>query len=152
VYLISHRGNLNGPNRDTENTIPAVKAALDAGYDCEVDVWFVDGRWYIGHDSPWQVVTQEFLQHGGLWCHAKNLAALMRLRDMGVEVFWHEHDERTLTSFGHIWTYPDKELCEDSICVHKGPPSTLSNVGEISACIGICSDYIQQYVGMFDEA
>ena len=37
MILISHRGNINGPNIDKENKPSYISAAIDKGYDCEVD-------------------------------------------------------------------------------------------------------------------
>jgi len=151
MYLISHRGNLNGPKPDAENTMAAVRTALDKGFDCEVDVWLIDDIWYLGHDRPEQATTLEFICREGIWCHAKNLDALRFLNKIGAEVFWHERDARTLTSWGHIWTYPGQELCEDSICVHLGTPINLG-CPEAITIAGICSDYIEQFAEIEYEA
>ena len=45
MYLISHRGNVNGKNPDRENSPLYIKAALTLGYDVEVDVWYIDKEW-----------------------------------------------------------------------------------------------------------
>ena len=46
MILISHRGNLNGPNEDRENSPYYIMEAIDDGYDVEVDLWWVDGKVY----------------------------------------------------------------------------------------------------------
>ena len=38
MILISHRGNINGPNPEMENNPEYIQKALDLGYDVEVDV------------------------------------------------------------------------------------------------------------------
>ena len=76
----------------------------------------------------------------GLWCHAKNIAALEELTSLGAHVFWHQEDDVTLTSRGFLWTYPGKDLTSKSICVmpEKAKYKTIE-------CAGICTDYIKRY-------
>ena len=71
MHLISHRGNVNGKT-DRENKPLYIKAALALGYDVEIDVWLVDGKWWLGHDGPETPTNINFLKTKGLWCHAKN--------------------------------------------------------------------------------
>ena len=52
MKYIAHRGNLNGPNRLLENKPDYLNVALSLGYDVEVDVWFIDGKFFLGHDRP----------------------------------------------------------------------------------------------------
>ena len=52
MILISHRGNINGKNESLENSKSYIKRALDLGYDVEVDVWFNNKTFYLGHDEP----------------------------------------------------------------------------------------------------
>ena len=52
MKLISHRGNLNGPNKEHENHPDYIWEALQAGYEVEIDVWWVDGKFKLGHDEP----------------------------------------------------------------------------------------------------
>ena len=42
MIKISHRGNIKGPNMDRENRPSYVDAALQLGYDVEVDVRLID--------------------------------------------------------------------------------------------------------------
>ena len=37
-YFISHRGNLNGPDRDNENKQSYIEFALNKGFDVEIDI------------------------------------------------------------------------------------------------------------------
>ena len=72
MILISHRGNINGPNPEMENNPEYIQKALDLGYDVEVDVWGTKyGAWYLGHDGPEYLIDAKFLRQKGLWCHAK---------------------------------------------------------------------------------
>lgn len=136
MKIISHRGNLNGPNSITENSVLAISAALDKGFDVEIDVWFKNGKWYLGHDKPNYQIDESFLENKKLWCHAKNLDALnLMLKNKKIHCFWHQNDDFTLTSKNYIWTYPDKDTRYSSIIVlikkQKIPKKTF----------GICTDF-----------
>jgi len=79
--LISHRGNLTGSEPARENSPEFIKEALNAGFDVEIDVWFLDEAFYLGHDKPQYCINNNFLfDHGlSLWCHAKSISALTGL-------------------------------------------------------------------------
>tara|TARA_R100000008_G_scaffold85343_1_gene75007 strand:- start:60 stop:506 length:447 start_codon:yes stop_codon:yes gene_type:complete len=140
MKLIAHRGNISGPS-EYENHPNYIEEALELGYDCEVDVWYKEGEYWLGHDEPVYDVGKSFLRNDKLWCHAKNLEALHRMLQDHVHCFWHQEDDATLTSRGYIWTYPNKELMRGSICVLP----ELGINGNIDECRGICSDYLEKY-------
>ena len=123
MRLISHRGNINGKNPELENKPEYVFDALKLGYEVEVDVWFVDGDFYLGHDNPKYKITAPFISNNKIWCHAKNIIALNEMKKIndrfGYELhyFWHQNDDVTITSNGYLWTYPGKELTLNAIQV-----------------------------------
>jgi len=141
MILIAHRGNLHGPLPERENQPKYIKEALALGFAVEIDVWLVKNKWWLGHDQPQYKTSLKFLKTKGLWCHAKNVQALAKLLTSGIHCFWHENDERVLTSKGFIWTYPGKELSKNSIAVM---PETVTN-WQLKNCAGICSDQLKQY-------
>ena len=140
MILISHRGNINGRIPEEENNPKYIKDTLTLGYDVEVDVWFVDNKFYLGHDGPTYLVSSTFLQDDRLWIHCKNPAALEALKFSKCNYFYHETDTVALTSHKFIWAYPGKQPIKNSIAV-------MPEIGndDITQCIGICSDYIQNY-------
>jgi hypothetical protein len=146
MKLIAHRGLINGPDIDLENRPEQIKLALGQGFDCEVDVWFQDDQWFLGHDRPDYKIDFEFLEQPGLWIHAKNLNALYVLgADTKLNFFWHQNDDHTLTSLGYIWTYPGKPLTLNSISVM--PEWTYPDLSAYKPnCFGICSDYVGKLV------
>ena len=150
MIYIAHRGNLSGPDPGHENRPEYLRKALEDGYDIETDVWYVDGKWYLGHDSPQYRTEYSFLETSGVWCHAKNLEALERmLRNESIHCFWHQEDDYTITSAGYIWTYPGKELPENSICC---VPERCSGIPKgIKRCAGVCTDYVYQYEEILEE-
>ena len=40
MKLIAHRGNINGPNPETENTVNQIDKCIEEGYDVEIDLWY----------------------------------------------------------------------------------------------------------------
>ena len=47
MILISHRGNIDGPEPNTENKPSRIQYTISQGYDVEVDFWFVKNKFYI---------------------------------------------------------------------------------------------------------
>tara|TARA_B100002019_G_scaffold108877_1_gene93553 strand:+ start:57 stop:482 length:426 start_codon:yes stop_codon:yes gene_type:complete len=140
MYLISHRGNLNGIQKDKENEPEYIISAIDKGFDVEVDVRFENNKFFLGHDYNQFEVNKEFLLNKKIWCHAKTNEALLALDEIKAHFFWHQEDDYTITSKGYIWTYPGKKLLSKSICVLP----EKANYKEIN-CIGICSDFIEKF-------
>lgn len=137
MKIVSHRGNLNGRNPEQENHPSYIQKAIDAGYDVEVDVWYVNGEYYLGHDSPQYTVHETWLKEleEVLWCHAKNDAAFERMLSVGLHCFWHEADRFTLTSRGIPWCYPNNFL-QKGITVVIGDQTSINQ-----DVLGICTDY-----------
>tara|TARA_Y100001937_G_scaffold68534_1_gene93632 strand:- start:222 stop:674 length:453 start_codon:yes stop_codon:yes gene_type:complete len=141
--IISHRGNISGPEPWYENKPSFIEEARSKGFDVEIDVWFVEGEWFLGHDEPEYITSESFLNREGLWCHAKNIESFNRLLNIGAACFWHEDDKYTLTSNGFIWTYPGMILTKKSICVMPEKYSACSQ--DLTSCFGICTDYPEKY-------
>jgi len=134
MILISHRGNLTGPDIERENQPRHIHECLNKGLNVEIDVWYKDGLFFLGHDTPQYEVSSCFLKNQKLWCHAKNLDALYKMADSGsIHYFWHQKDDFTLTSQNIIWTYPGNPVTLKSVIV------TDSKI--IDACYGVCTDY-----------
>ena len=51
MILISHRGNLDGPNKSFENSPSYICEAIDRGFDVEVDLWKTN-KLFFGHAEP----------------------------------------------------------------------------------------------------
>lgn len=137
MILISHRGNMNGPNTETENNPEFINRVLSLGIYVEVDVWYKDGFYYLGHDEPVYPVELSFLQQTRVVCHAKTPITLHQLLKFpNINCFAHDKDDCVLTSCGWIWTYPGKPLTPLSICVLPELADT-----DCTNCLGICTDY-----------
>jgi len=140
MYLISHRGNVNGIQLENENKPDYLNLAIEKGFDVEVDVRFEYNKFFLGHDNSQYEIDKNFLLNKKVWCHAKNFEALLALDKINAHYFWHQEDDYTITSKGYLWTYPGKKLSKISICVLP----ENSNYKKIN-CLGICSDFIEKY-------
>lgn len=141
MIYISHRGNLNGPIGMKENHPSYIKEAIRQGFQVEIDVWYDQGKFILGHDRPQYEVKKHFLLDRKLWCHAKNHEAFQQMmRDNKIHCFWHEEDDFTITSKGFVWAYPGNTKVHG---IWVMPERYNLNPGK--NCLGICSDYVQMY-------
>jgi hypothetical protein len=144
MILIAHRGNTNGPMESWENEPTYIDLAINKGFDVEVDVWYVDGVLYLGHDKPQYGVDFRWFRDRltKLWIHCKNMDAVIffKITQYDFNYFWHETDTITLTSTNYIWAYPGKQPIDKSIAVMPE-----INDDQLNLCIGICSDFIAKY-------
>jgi hypothetical protein len=144
MILIAHRGNTNGPMKSWENEPTYIDLAISKGFDVEVDVWYIDGLLYLGHDEPQYGIDLRWFTDriSKLWIHCKNIEAIIYFQncEYGFNYFWHETDTIALTSTNHIWAYPGKQPIHKSIAVMPE-----INNDDLSLCIGVCSDYITKY-------
>lgn len=142
MIVISHRGNLDGPNPEMENKPVYIKKALDKSIMVECDIWCKNGELWLGHDEPQYKIDLEFLKHNLLICHAKNCQALDVLINNNIHCFSHNMDDVVLTSKNWLWTYPGKPVIKNSIAVM---PEMVDN-WDITLCKGVCTDYCLKYL------
>jgi hypothetical protein len=143
MIIISHRGNISGPDPENENKPEFILKTLKQ-FDCEIDLWNIKGNLYLGHDEPQYAVGLDFLKKQGLWIHAKNIDALNYLHGKKLNYFWHQEDEATITSNGFIWCYPGI-YCKNGITVEIGYNTKVHNDLAESTIKGICTDYPLDY-------
>ena len=146
MKVISHRGNLNGPNKQTENTIESIKAAINLGFDVEIDVWYIDNILYLGHDSD-SLITDYNLKNfllensSKLWIHCKNIESLVHLLNFSeLNLFGHSNDEYVLTSKHNIFCKPGVPTNEKSIIVMP-EMSPIYSEDSFNNCYGVLTDY-----------
>jgi hypothetical protein len=142
--MISHRGNLRGPKPGQENKPAYIDKAINKLYEVEIDIRFIEGCFYLGHDTPEHCVDLHWIKERSdfLIFHCKNLPALFLLKDEH-HCFWHNSDTYTLTSKNKIWTYPNNCVGPDCIIVDlEKPTQEKVNAWKRQHCHGICSDYV----------
>lgn len=146
MKFISHRGNLNGARPDLENKPSQIEEVISLGYDCEIDIWYIDGSVFLGHDEAQYLIDSTFLLINAprLWVHCKNIEALLWCQNSQIKnlnYFWHQEDKVTLTSLKFIWAYPGFQPIDESVAVMP----EINNETQLTTCIGICSDIIDIY-------
>ena len=144
MILFSHRGNLHGPLPERENSPRYIEEAISLGYKVEIDVWSINGVYFLGHDGPVFEINHNWLENKPLLCHAKNAEALERMiSNPAIHCFWHENDDHTLTSGGLIINHSRGVVpTKMSVCML---PELLEDKINPDEYYGICSDYIERY-------
>lgn len=146
MIIIAHRGLINGPDLFKENEPGHISHLLQSDWHVETDVWWQDNAWWLGHDHAAYLINFDFLLQPNLWIHAKNTAAsdmLMKIYSQHTHLnfFWHESDERVLTSQSYWWTQPGCDLTHN--CIAVLPEIHVHDVTQCLgwACAGVCTDW-----------
>lgn len=150
MKLISHRGNLEGPDLDKENNPKSIDRCIEEGFDVEIDIRYniSNKKFYLGHDNPQYEVNWDWLfeRIDNLWIHCKNIESLYQfvINQNQYNYFWHQNDDFTLTSKNYIWTYPGKNYTPISVIVMPEWNTDIDSLGSLKnlKCHGICSDYV----------
>lgn len=154
MKVISHRGNLEGPNPERENEPEYINEAMEKIGWVEIDLWVSINKdtlhptLYLGHDYPLHRIHSEFIKTKGdrLYVHCKNFNALEFCRNynMGCNYFFHDKDTYTLVSNGEIWMYPSfGQFNRQTIMAIperiKQPPEYFKGIG------GVCTDFALEW-------
>ena len=143
ALIISHRGNVQGPDSSLENNPKHILSLLKKGIPCEVDLRRHNKEFYLGHDYPQYKISQDFLINNRklLYIHCKDRLSLeylnYALNIINLNYFWNDRDKYSLTSQGQVWTNIGQKVCKNSIIVDLRP-----NPWYDAPCYGICVDYI----------
>lgn len=86
MTILAHRANLLGPNPATENSLPAVLEALNAGFGLETDLRRDGaGQFYIAHDAEARTDANDFRQYAALFRRFPGSAIAMNVKELGYE-------------------------------------------------------------------
>ena len=146
MIFIAHRGNITGPEPEKENHPDHIQNALDKGFDVEIDVWIVKGKYLLGHNEPQYEVTRDFILNEKFWHHAKNTDALFnlnRINNYFINCFTHDQDDFTITSGGYIWTYPRNLPLNSDQSIAVMPERVPE--WDWQKAHGVCTDYPELY-------
>ena len=142
MKIIAHRGNINGRVPERENHPDYIMEAIRLGFDAEIDVWYKNGEFYLGHDNSTCRVEESFCLDPSIWCHAKNKDALCQLLKIGAHCFWHENDSYTLTSKSIPWCFPGNWISGGITVIFSSP----NKITIPSFVLGVCVDNPLQWV------
>lgn len=164
MIIISHRGNLDGPNIFTENSPEQIYKVLKLGFSVEIDVHlttvnFTDVFLNLGHDyGECYFKVDDFLERYDkyqIFIHAKTFNTYLFLKSIlkHAYVFYHTNEAIVPIFNSHLfWLYPGKEnelnflinSISDCICVL--PETWNKNIKQWAnrKPWGICTDYPQR--------
>jgi hypothetical protein len=142
MVIIAHRGLLEGPNTQIENSPNQIDESISLGFDVEIDLHYFNDEYWLGHDNPQYKVSLDWLEKrkNWLWIHCKTLKSLTKMNETDFNYFWHENDTVTLTSKGYIWAYPGKQPIANSIAVL---PELYDD--DVQNSFGVCTDFPKWY-------
>ena len=148
MKIISHRGNIRGPVPDKENRPSYIDCATGLGFEVEVDLRFISGQFWLGHDEAQYKVDLNWMEKRKdfLWFHCKNLEASLELVSLNsnFKFFCHSQDNFILTSTNHIWchelTNSINNNCIIPLIAEKD--IELYKFGEPYA---VCTDYVNLF-------
>ena len=61
MKIISHRGNISGPDLKNENLPSYIDKALQQGLDVEIDLRKIKDKFFLGHDNSDYQVSLDWL-------------------------------------------------------------------------------------------
>ena len=145
MKLISHRGNLKGPIPNKENRPSYIDCAIKLGYEVEVDIRFIGGEFYLGHDTPDYRIPPSWilLRMDNLWFHCKDIDSAHELKRLneGIKFFCHSNDPYIITSTGNLWVH-DLNMTLNNNCIIPLLTKKEMDSYNINYVYAICSDYI----------
>jgi len=147
TLIISHRGNIHGPDLINENRPAQIDLVISLGFECEIDLRYDNKELFLGHDkSDYQIDYKWLLDRSDyLWVHCKSFQTLNKLIAINsiLQFFWHQSDDYALTSRGYLWTFPGCNLGEKSIAVLPEKDESKKNWNDesLKKSYGVCTDY-----------
>lgn len=144
----SHRGNINGKILEKENSIEYIKKSIELGYNCEVDVRYINNTLFLGHDfSQYIIDINELLKiKDKILIHCKSSETLNYFikNYPEFEIFYHDIENCVLTSKNHIVCGPNtKENFTENTIIAL--PEDFINIPDYKNIYGIISDYVSVY-------
>ena len=145
MELISHRGNLLGPNRSRENTPAFIDDAIALGFDVEVDLWILPDGFFLGHDQPDTKIDLDYIntRSENLFIHIKNKTIYLPDELTKCNYFVHENEPFVFTSKGNKWYLPSDIIYNDGINLM---PEFNWNLADFASTMThdskVCSDFI----------
>lgn len=139
MIIISHRGNLEGPNPLVENKPSQIDLAIKNNLVVEVDLRIIENNFWLGHDTPDYLVSKNWImdRKDNLVIHSKNIDTCNFLAQSNNQLNWfyHTDEDVVLTSLGWLWCYP-------GIYLSNGISVTLGKTLNFDCKVkGICTDY-----------
>jgi hypothetical protein len=152
LKIISHRGNINGPNKIRENVIPYIVECIEKySLDVEIDLRFQNNQLYLTHDELFteenKITDLTFLQQykDHLWLHCKDFETLIYANNTLIDFnyFGHCNDPFVLTSKKYIFTSPGNLTGDRVVCVM---PELVTKSLNFSSYCAVLTDYPLNFI------
>ena len=144
MFFISHRGNLSGIEKETENLPIRVLEAIKQGYMVMVNVWAIgNDNFALGELRPQYPVELDFLSQKTIICQAMTVQTMVVLMTKEIHCFYRDCCNKVaLTNGGLLWSDHNSELTVKSI--YYMPEWNMRNPEDscMLKCFGICSNNI----------
>ena len=158
MELISHRGNIDGIIKEKENHPLYIDNAINMGFDVEIDVFYFENNFYLGHDKPDYIIEEKYFHDRSdvLYVHCKNIEAFILCRERGFKCFYHNSEKHVaVCNTNLIWTHDIIETTNQSIIpmLAKDDINFIINhipKSKIEKAYGICTDEIKFLESEFD--
>ena len=147
MKIISHRGNINGIVPNKENRPSYIDAAIGLGYEVEVDLRFIDGEFWLGHDEPQYKINESWinLRKDKIWYHCKDIESsleLIKIND-GYKYFCHTQDDYVITSVGKLWVHNLEGKINDECIIPLLSMLDINNYIN-NTPFAVCTDYVYE--------
>lgn len=142
--IISHLGNIDGPQPEHENKLVYVQKALKEGWHVCVDVVFHCGSFILPYAGGFNSVPGSFLSKQRVWCRAHDPATLDALCNISAHAFLNTESGLALTSSQFVWTLPGHVLTARSIACF--PEHADAGWLEQFEPAGLCSNSPRRYI------
>ena len=150
--FIAHRCNLNGETVE-ENTLVKMLECINLGFSVEIDVRYIDGKYYLGHDLPQEEISLDLMLSlsSYLFIHCKNIEALYMLNAHSqLNVFGHSQDEFVITSGGNVFCSVGV-VQEGAMCVMPELSLNPIAIEDMKNCSHILTDQVYRYKNEIDN-
>ena len=145
MKIISHRGNISGPDPKNENLPSYINKALEQGFDAEVDLRKIKDKFFLGHDNPDYQVSLDWLNERkkNLWIHTKNFNAFEALLELNnnFSFFYYTFEPLVLVSNGKIWCHQPEKIVNPKNCVVPFLDKSSVFRNKEFNWYGVCTDY-----------
>jgi hypothetical protein len=149
MKIISHRGNLDGPDLSIENSPAQIDKCISLGYDVEVDLRMKNGIPVLGHDYGQYEVSLSWIRNraSNLLIHVKEFDALVWLQENipNSRFFCHQNDDFTIVSDGFIWVHNLNVKVDDKCIIPLISQDQLKELHfMINKVKAICTDHVYE--------
>lgn len=147
MILISHRGNVDNIQPKRENTKEYILEAIDRGFYVEIDIWMKNGSLFLGHDSPENEVSVDWLNKFSdkLFIHSKNYSAFcyfMYENAIPIPTFYHTiEDHVVIGNTKLVWSH-NLEECNERSVIPLLDKESIKQIDRYPNVYGVCSDFV----------